>query len=631
MVLIRMWSCYLGHWLARVGARSGGAEMTTEKTIGQPSEVYSPIGKYLLGACRLGYVTAACLSLLSSRLEVVAGTAIILTAATAFGSFFPNPRGAGRIFPVTHVKIIPMLLFSPQEVLLGIGIGSFLGYRVRLRKAEAWRAGNTASAWGLSAGATSFVVHSVLARVGPNTASISLATLLAIIVFQLVNGGIFSLQRSLLLGYPFLSEWFRGVFSPWRLQLLDFPVAVGGVLLAYHFGTVAAALATTAASALLVPLARWELGRHYAGTVHNQAGAILLQNELRFKTLMEHISEGISLINAEGTILYLSPSACRILGCCDSNHVGQSWFEIYHSEDSPRLETSFSSLVRDPGGHFATDARVLHADGSWRWVHIVHTNLFMEPNVQAVVATCRDITQVRRSEETLEQYAGRLEDLSRRLVQTQELERRRIAQELHDETGQILTGLKLTLDVALQQVGESEAQATLFRAEAMLQDLQKQVRTLSLNLRPAALDDLGLLPAVLMLCDQHAVHTLIRVKTIHNGVSGRRFAAEIETTAYRIVQEGLTNVARHANVTEATVRLWTDEETLGIQVEDFGGGFAVESTEFAARSNGLSGMRERVFLVGGEFTVESTRGTGTRLTAELPLRQAMIDTLAAKR
>ena len=598
--------------------------MPTEKTIGQASELYPPIGKYLLLACRLGYVTAACLSIPSSRLEVVAGTAIILTAATAYGSFFPNPRGAGRIFPVTHVKIIPMLLFAPQEVLLGVGIGSFFGYRVRLPKAEAWRAENTASAWGLSAGAASLVVHAVLARVDPQTVSISLATLLAMIVFQLVNGGIFSLQRSLFLGYPFLREWFRGVFSPWRLQLLDFPVAVGGVLLAYHLETVEAALATTAASALLVPLARWELGRHYAETVHNQAGAILLQSDLRFQALMEHISEGISLINAEGTILYLSPSARKILGCGDSKHIGRSWFEIYHSEDSPRLKAFFSSLVRDPGGHFATDARVLHADGSWRWVQTVHTNLFMEPNVQAIVATCRDITQVRRSEETLEQYAVRLEELSRRLVQTQELERRRIAQELHDETGQILTGLKLTLDVALQQVGESEAKSTLFRAAAMLQNLQKQVRTLSLNLRPAALDDLGLLPAVLMLCDQHAMHTLIRVKTLHNGVSGRRFAPEIETTAYRIVQEGLTNVARHANVTEATVRLWTDEETLGIQVEDCGGGFAIESAEFAARSNGLSGMRERVLLVGGEFTVESTPGTGTRLTAELPLKQTMI-------
>src|SRR5262249_45546458 len=189
------------------------------------------------------------------------------------------------------------------------------------------------------------------------------------------------------------------------------------------------------------------------------------------------------------------------------------------------------------------------------WVRAIHTNLLMEPSVQAVVVTYRDITQVRRSEETLEQYAARLEDLSRRLVQTQEVERRRIAQELHDETGQILTGLKLTLDVASKQVGQGEAKSTLSRAATMLETLHKHVRALSLDLRPTALDDLGLVPAILLLCDQYTAQTAVRVKVIHSGVTARRFAPEVETTAYRIIQEGLTNVARHAKVAEATVRL----------------------------------------------------------------------------
>jgi signal transduction histidine kinase len=243
----------------------------------------------------------------------------------------------------------------------------------------------------------------------------------------------------------------------------------------------------------------------------------------------------------------------------------------------------------------------------------------MEPSVQAIVVTYRDITQTRRSEETLEEYAARLEDLSRRLVQIQEMERRRIAQELHDETGQILTGLKLTLDVASKQVGENEARSTLFQAAAMLETLHRHVRTLSLNLRPSALDDLGLLPAVLSLCDQYTAQTSVRVKISHSGIMGRRFAPEIETTAYRIIQEGLTNVARHAKVPEATIRLWTDEAVLGIQVEDCGQGFVLEAVKKADRSSGLSGMRERVSLVGGEFVVESTPGVGTRLTGELPL------------
>jgi PAS domain S-box-containing protein len=588
---------------------------------GQTYDMFPPRVRHLHRLLQLLYVAAACFSVPSSRLEVVAGIAIILVGATAFG-FFPNPRGSGRIFATSSVKVIAALLFLPQELVLGVGIGSFVGYYVLLRGAEAWRAANTASAWGLSAGAAAVIAHFALSRVTPYAASVTVAALLAVIVFRTINEGVWALQRTLFLGYPFPSEWGHGVFARWGLQTLDVPAAVGGALVAHHFGTVGAALATTAASVLLVPLARWELGHQYDRTVSGRAAALLWQSETRFRALAEQLSEGVSLINAEGTILYFSPSALKILGYRSSNHVGRSWFEMHHPEDAGRLKSLFSSMIRDPGSYFPAETRILHRDGAWRWVHAVHTNLLMEPSVQAIVVTYHDITQVRRSEETLEEYAARLEDLSRRLVQAQEMERRRVAQELHDETGQILTGLKLTLDVASKQIGESEAKSTLSRATVMLETLQKHMRTLSLNLRPTALDDLGLLPAILLLCDQYTAQTSVRVKVIHSGISGKRFAAEIETTAYRIVQESLTNVARHASVPEATIRLWTDEEILGIQVEDCGQGFNIESAKSVDRSSGITGMRERVSLVGGEFTIESTQGVGTRLTAELPFRRS---------
>jgi PAS domain S-box-containing protein len=584
---------------------------------------------YFYAILCLAYVAAACWSIPSSRLQVVAGIAIILAATTAFG-YFPNPLGHGPIFPVTHVKILCALLFSPQEVVLGVGIGAFIGHYLLLPKSEAWRAASTASAWGLSAGAAAILAHVILSRFSPIFVSAPSAALLAVIANRTVNAGIWALFRDRLVGYSFLSEWVRGVFARLGFQALDIPVSVTGVLVVHYYQTVEVALIATATAALLVPLARWELGRQYDRAVNNRVAAALRQSEKRLGALIQHISEGILLINAEGTTVYASPSASRVLGYESSEHVGRSWFEFYHPEDIGRVRPLFSSLVREPGSHFTVEARMLHKDGSWKWIHTSQANLLMEPSVRAIVVTYRDITHGRRSEETLEEYAARLEDLSRQLVQTQETERRRIAQELHDETGQILTGLKLTLDVALRQIGEGDGRSTLSRAAAMLETLQKQVRTLSLNLRPVALDDLGLLPAVLMLCNQYEVHMSVRVRTIHNGISGRRFASEIETTAYRIVQEGLTNVARHASVPEATVRLWTDEEVLGIQVEDCGKGFAVELAEFVARSSGLSGMRERVLLVGGEFTIESTPGTGTRLTAELPLGQPAIGALAAK-
>lgn len=575
---------------------------------------------YFFGTLQLTYATLACWSITSSRLQVVTGIAIILTATTAVG-YFPNPLGYGRIFPNAYVKILCVLLFSPQEALLGVGIGSFIGYYLLVPKSEWWRAANTASAWGLSSGAAAILAHLILSELSPMFVAAPVAALLAVIAFRTVNEGVWALDRNRRVGYPFLSEWARGVFARWGFQALDVPVAVVGALLVNHLRTVEAALLTTATAALLVPLAREELGRCHDRSVTKRVAAVLKQREDKLGTLMRQISEGISLVNAEGTIVYASPAASHVLGYQSTERVGRSWFEIYHPEDVGRVRSVLSSLMREPGSHFAFEARMLHLDGSWRWIRTSHTNLLMEPSVRAVVVTHRDISQGRNSEETLEEYAARLEDLSRLLVQTQETERRRIAQELHDETGQILTGLRLTLDVALRQIGKGEGRSTVSKAIAMLETLQRQVRTLSLNLRPVALDDLGLLPSVLMLCNQYEADMSVRVRTSHNGVSGRRFAPEIETTAYRIVQEGLTNVARHAGVSEATVLLWADGEILGVQVEDRGKGFTVDPAKFVARSSGLSGMRERVLLVGGEFTIESTRGAGTRLTAELPIGQ----------
>src|ERR1700737_3402095 len=133
--------------------------------------------RYFFGILQLAYAAAACWSIPSSRLQVVAGIAMILAIATALG-YFPNPRGAGRIFPNTHVKVISILLFSPNEVVLGVGIGSFVGYFLLLPKSEVWDASKTASAWGLASGVAAIIAHLVLSRVSPIFASAAIAALL---------------------------------------------------------------------------------------------------------------------------------------------------------------------------------------------------------------------------------------------------------------------------------------------------------------------------------------------------------------------------------------------------------------------------------------------------------------------
>jgi signal transduction histidine kinase len=239
--------------------------------------------------------------------------------------------------------------------------------------------------------------------------------------------------------------------------------------------------------------------------------------------------------------------------------------------------------------------------------------------------------------EQAQKTAERLQLLSRRLVEVQEAERRHIARELHDEVGQVLTGLKLLLEMSARQPGDAATpliprtplrgegvlgmgRDNLSEAQTLTHDLLTRVREMSLDLRPAMLDDLGLLPALLWHLERFTAQTHVRVAFNHT-LPEQRFAPEIETVAYRVVQEALTNVARHSGVSEATVWLWATQDTLGVQVEDQGTGFDPEAQLADGRVSGLSGMRERVALLGGQLTIESSPGDGTCLTAELPLRQ----------
>ena len=207
----------------------------------------------------------------------------------------------------------------------------------------------------------------------------------------------------------------------------------------------------------------------------------------------------------------------------------------------------------------------------------------------------------------------RLQVLSRRLVAVQEEERRAIARELHDEIGQSLTGLKFVLELAAR----SGPHNGIGEAQTIVDDLVRHVRELSLNLRPAMLDDLGLVATLHWHIDRYSAQTGIAVDFAHDALG--RFPAEHETAIYRIAQEALTNVARYAGTDHVTVRLWANAVTLGVHVVDSGCGFDAAQALASHSSSGLAGMRERALLLGGRLTLASAVGVGTRVTAELPL------------
>ncbi len=248
-------------------------------------------------------------------------------------------------------------------------------------------------------------------------------------------------------------------------------------------------------------------------------------------------------------------------------------------------------------------------------VHTVQHRSFTEDDIHFLQAVANVIASAIGSRLATE----RLQALSRRLVDLQESVQRAIARELHDEIGQILTALRLVLEMASRQQ-PGDAGARLREAQRLVTDLQARVREMSLHLRPAVLDDLGLLPALVLHAEHYTAQTNVRIALRHTGIEARRFPAEVETAAYRIVQEALTNVARHAGVQDATVRVWASEEILGLEIKDAGVGFDPKVAFASPRSSGLVGMRERAELLGGHLSFESTLGAGTRVIAELPLQ-----------
>ena len=209
--------------------------------------------------------------------------------------------------------------------------------------------------------------------------------------------------------------------------------------------------------------------------------------------------------------------------------------------------------------------------------------------------------------------------LSRRLLTVQEDERGRLARELHDEIGQHLTGLKLTLDAtALGAANGAGQRAILADARATAVELIDRVREIATELRPPVLDDLGLLDALAGHCARFTRQTAITVRFDAAGLDGRRFPPSVEVAAYRIIQEALTNVARHAHVGHARVWLGVHGTTLEGGVEDTGAGCDPARLD-SERSVGVAGMRERAQILGGRVTFVSAEGQGTRVTFELPL------------
>jgi signal transduction histidine kinase len=293
--------------------------------------------------------------------------------------------------------------------------------------------------------------------------------------------------------------------------------------------------------------------------------------------------------------------------------------DMVHEDDRDAVE----AVLRAEGEHgvpVVLDLRVAHTRSPRRLNLRGRRFVATEEEPGFVTGTAVDITeqwqqaQVAREHtadlsDFLAQAHSEVRDLSIRLIRAQEKERQHIARELHDEVGQSLTALDLHL------AGARVDDESLAAARDIIRGLIEVVSNLSMQLRPVTLDTLGLVPAVREHVARFGPPSGIAVDVRREGVD-RRFDPDVEITAYRVVQEALTNASRHAGARRVQVVLVADEDVLRVVVRDDGRGF---DRDRVVASGGLGGLAERVRLVGGQLEVESAPGDGTTVMAEIPL------------
>jgi len=270
-----------------------------------------------------------------------------------------------------------------------------------------------------------------------------------------------------------------------------------------------------------------------------------------------------------------------------------------------------SSILTEPVARLAEAARAT-GKGDFKW----RTPVWAKDEIGALgdaFSEMRD--ELKLKEEMRVKLLGKV-------INAQEEERKRIARELHDETSQALTslivGLKFIEDsIKDAKLGEKTAELRALAAETLT-----EVHHLAIALRPKLLDDLGLDAAIKKYAKDYSAKMNMGVDCHISGLDGKRLPSEVEVTVFRIVQEALTNVARHAKATSASVVLRYRDSSLVAIIEDDGQGFDVNTTVTSADENrlGLFGMYERASLIGGKLTVESQAGSGTAVFLEVPLK-----------
>ena len=350
----------------------------------------------------------------------------------------------------------------------------------------------------------------------------------------------------------------------------------------------------------------------------------LRESESRFRQLYDDAPVGYYELDSEGRIMQVNHTALALLGYAPQEIIGQPVWEFVEEKDVSRQEfhDKITGVLSPPPAF----ERTFRRKDETGFPALVQNRLIrdVEGRISGIRSTILDITERKQMVETLRESEKRLRFLSSQILSAQENERKRIARELHDGLGQILTAVKFKIEETLRNRGGHPFEADLRSLEPlvpMLQEGIEEARRIGMDLRPSILDDLGILATLGWFCREF--------QKIYSGISLEKqidiqetdVPDPLKTTIYRVLQEAMHNIAKHSNADLVSIRLGRTGEGIELLVRDNGRGFNLEETlssENSRKGLGLTSMRERTELSSGHFTIESTLGGGTTIRASWP-------------
>jgi PAS domain S-box-containing protein len=375
--------------------------------------------------------------------------------------------------------------------------------------------------------------------------------------------------------------------------------------------------------------------RTWAAVERARAEKALAESEQRLRAMVEHLPGGaVFIVDRDLRYLLAEGEALHVAGFTPDDLVGKTLHEVLAFDIADRYEETYGRALagepfvveHDEHGHsYITRGTPLRSvTGEVYAVLAVSYDITARKQAEAVLQQAHDELELRVAERTAEllQLSTTRQELLQRLVTIQEDERRRVARELHDTLGQYLAALSLDL-TRIQALVDipPQVRSGMAHLQAIASELDVELDRLTMELRPPALDDLGIDEALQRYVQEWSTTSGVPVEVVATGFGNHRLPVAIEATAYRVVQEALTNIRKHAKAQFVSIILERRASTLRATIEDDGVGFDLQATMqqgSAGRQLGLVGMRERASLAGGTLTIESEPGKGATIYLVIP-------------